>query len=64
MGLPDDADAAIAKVQRLTTMLLTLRATLLAVQVAAGPVGWAIALVGAGGTIITAADAVGGLASP
>jgi len=58
MGLPDDAASAIAKIQRLIMMLLQLRAALLAVQVAAGPVGWALAGVGIATAALSFTDVI------
>ena len=55
-GLPENVDDAIAKVQRLIAILNALRLTLIAVQAASGPYGWALAAVGAAGTIATAMD--------
>jgi len=64
MGLPDDAASAIAKIQRLIMMLLQLRAALLAVQVAAGPLGWGLALISGLGAMVTAGDVMGSVVSP
>lgn len=46
LGLPEEIDSAIAKVQRLISILNMLRLTMIAVHVAAGPIGWALALIG------------------
>ena len=43
MGLPEEIDEAIAKIQRLITILNTLRLTIAALHAAAGPIGWLLA---------------------
>ncbi len=46
MGLPEDVTQGINTIQRMITTLRMLRISLLALQAAAGPVGWATALIG------------------
>lgn len=64
MGLPDNVDGAIAKVQRFIFLAIQLRLALLSIQAAAGPYGWALALISGAATILTAEDAVSSLAGP
>jgi len=53
MGLPEEIEAQIRQVQRLITVLNQLRLTLIAIQAASGPYGWAIAALGAGATVMS-----------
>jgi hypothetical protein len=53
LGLPEDIDAGIQKIMHLIMLLRMLHATILMIQAASGPYGWALALVGAGVTITT-----------
>lgn len=55
-GLPENAEAMITQIQRLITLLNSLRLSLIAVQMAAGPVGWALAGVSLLATAMTAGD--------
>jgi len=55
-GLPEEVDFAIRKIQGLIAMLNTLRLTLLLLQAQAGPVGWALAIVGFAGGAMAAGD--------
>lgn len=55
-GLPEDVEKGIMEVQRLIAALNALRLTILAVQAASGPIGWAFAAVGAVGTAISFVD--------
>lgn len=56
MGLPEDVDDAIAHIQKLISILNMLRLTMIAVQAASGPIGWAMAAVSVGGTAVTIAE--------
>lgn len=57
-GLPEDISEGVAFVQRLIAALNALRLSLIALQAAAGPVGWALAIVGIVGTAVTFADTI------
>ena len=46
MGLPEDISQGIDAIQRMITTVRMLRLSLLALQAASGPVGWATALMG------------------
>lgn len=50
MGLPPDVDKAVSMVMRLISTINMLRASLLALEAASGPIGWGLALVGLIGT--------------
>jgi len=56
MGAAEDLQDAIMNVQRLITTLNTLRLTILAVQAASGPIGWAMAGIGIIATALTVDD--------
>ena len=58
MGLPEEVDAAIVKLQRLITILNMARLTIIAYQAASGPIGWAMFAVGAAATIASAGDLI------
>lgn len=55
-GLPENIDEAVMRIQRLIAVLNLLRATLIAVQAASGPIGWLGAGAGALATIYGVAD--------
>ena len=46
-------DAFVSKLQRLISILNTARLTIAAFQIAAGPIGWGLAIVGLAGTALT-----------
>jgi len=46
LGLPDEVNQAMRVVQRMISTLNMLRLTMIAVQAASGPIGWALALIG------------------
>lgn len=56
MGLPEEADALLMKVQRITSSLYMMQAALLAVQASTGPYGLLFAMFVATGTAVTVAD--------
>jgi hypothetical protein len=56
MGLPDNVDFAIAKIQQYIAMMNKLRLTMIALETASGPVGWALALIGAASLMMDVAD--------
>ena len=56
LNAPENIRSAIMNVQRLITLLNTLRLTILAVEAASGPIGWALAGVGIVATALTAED--------
>lgn len=49
----EDLASTITQVQQLIAWLNTLRLTIAAVQAASGPIGWGLALVGIGETLLT-----------
>jgi len=56
LGLPEEVDSAILKIQRIIAALNMLRLALYAVEMASGPVGWAMAGVGIAGTVLSTGD--------
>jgi len=54
-GSPE-LDVFITKVQRLISILNQARLTIMAFQIAAGPIGWGLAIVGLVGTALTIAE--------
>jgi hypothetical protein len=56
LGLPEPIDAAIVKIQRLISALNMLRLTLIGVEAASGPIGWAMAGIAVAGTVLTTGD--------
>lgn len=55
LGLPEDIEQGIQKVQRMVMMLRLLHTTMIMVE-AATPYGWAMALISVAGVSITAAE--------
>jgi hypothetical protein len=58
LGLPPGADAAIAKIQRLIMIVRLAHTSLIALEAASGPIGWALAGVGIVSTAVSAGDYV------
>lgn len=56
MGLPEDVDEMITAIQRLIAQLNMLRHTMILLQTASGPIGWALALLSVTGTVLTMMD--------
>lgn len=54
LGLPDDISEMASKIQRLIAITNQLRLALIALSVASGPLGWALALVGTAGAFVSA----------
>ena len=59
MGLPEDVDAAIREIQNLIMILNQLRLTMIAVQAASGPIGWAMAGISTISTLMTTGEMYG-----
>ena len=55
LGLPEDVEAAIVRLQRLIAVLNTVRLAIIALETASGPYGWAMAGLG----LLTTAATVG-----
>lgn len=58
-GLPEDIDSAISKMQRMIMIANQLRLTIIALEAASGPVGWALAGVGLLTTAVTTGEFIG-----
>lgn len=56
MGLPENMDAAITKVQRMIMTLRTLHTLLIATQTVSGPLGWINLALSAGTTALVVGD--------
>ena len=58
LGLPEDAPVVVIveKVQRLTMVFRQLHSTILFLEAASGPIGWAMFAISATGTALTAID--------
>jgi hypothetical protein len=56
LGLPDNISAGIREVQRMVMMVRLLHTTILALEAASGPVGWALFGIAAATTIATSTD--------
>lgn len=56
MGLPEEADELLLKVQRITSSLYMMQAALLAVQASTGPYGLLLSIFVGVGTAVTVAD--------
>ena len=61
LGLPPPFDEATLKIQRMIMLLNQLRITIHLVEIAAGPVGWALAGISIVGTAATLPDQIGSL---
>lgn len=46
IGLPENIDAAIQKIQRAIATIRLLHSSLVALEAASGPIGWALAITG------------------
>jgi len=58
LGLPENIDAAIAKVQRLVMVIRLLHTAAIALEAASGPIGWALALVGVASALLSTGDLI------
>lgn len=58
MGLSEDINEGIARIQRLITTLNALRVSILAVQAASGPIGWGLAAVGIAASFVSVVDLI------
>jgi hypothetical protein len=58
MGLPENIDQAIAKVQRLIMTVRLLHTAAIALEGASGPIGWALALVGVASALLSTGDLI------
>ena len=58
LGLPENIDAAIAKVQHLVMVIRLLHTAAIALEAASGPLGWALALVGVASAALSMGDLV------
>lgn len=56
LGLPEEVDSAIMKIQRIIAALNMLRLALYAVEMASGPMGWTVAGIGIAGTLLSTGD--------
>lgn len=56
LGLPDNIDAGIAKMQRFIAVMNQARLAAIAFQTASGPMGWAMAGIGIATTAFSMAD--------
>ena len=56
MGLPENVDDAIAKVQRFIMTVRLAHSAILAFEAASGPIGWIMAGLGIAATVLTAGD--------
>ena len=61
LGLPPPFDEATLKIQRMIMLLNQLRISIMLVEAAAGPVGWALAGISIVGTAVTLPDQIGSL---
>lgn len=58
LGLPENIDQAIAKVQRLVMTIRLLHTAAIALEAASGPIGWALALVGVASALLSTGDLI------
>lgn len=56
LGLPEDMEQAVVLVQRLISAMNQLRLAAIALQVASGPIGWALAAVSAVSAVWTGVE--------
>jgi len=56
MSGDEKLDAFVSKLQRLISILNQARLTIMAFQIAAGPIGWGMAIVGLAGAALTIAE--------
>ena len=58
LGLPENIEEAISKIQRLVMVIRLAHSAIIAFQVASGPIGWALAAVSIGTAAVTAGEFV------
>lgn len=58
LGLPEKVEDMIREIQKAIAILNQLRLTLIAVQAASGPIGWALAAISALSTAVTIGEEV------
>jgi hypothetical protein len=58
LGLPENIDQAISKVQRLIMTIRLLHTAMIALEAASGPIGWALALVGVASALLSTGDLI------
>jgi len=56
LGLPEEAQDCIRVLQKMIATINMLRASMIALQIASGPLGWALAGVSVAGSVLTLAD--------
>jgi len=59
MGAGPDLDRMITQIQRAIAMINQLRLTIIALQAASGPIGWALAGIGVVSTLVLTGDFIG-----
>jgi len=58
LGLPENIDQAIMKVERLVMTIRLLHTAMIALEAASGPIGWALAIVAGGTALLSMGDLV------
>jgi hypothetical protein len=58
LGLPDEVEKAIVRIQSLITVLRSLQIAAIALQAAEGPIGWATAIVSTASAVAITAGAM------
>lgn len=58
MGLPEEADEMLMKIQMIIAQINTLRLAIMALQAASGPIGWALFGVGLATAVASAGSAM------
>lgn len=56
LGLPENITEAIRKVEQLVMVIRLLHTAAIALEAASGPIGWALALVGAASAVLSLGD--------
>lgn len=58
LGLPEEIDAAITKIQRLVMTIRLLHSAIIAIQAASGPIGWALAGIGIAVSVLSTGELI------
>jgi hypothetical protein len=56
LGLPEDINEAINRIQRMVMTIRLLHTAMIALEAATGPIGWALAIVGGVSAVVSMGD--------
>jgi len=56
LGLPEDINAAILRIQHMIMVIRLLHTAMVALEAASGPLGWGLAIVGGASAVVSMSD--------